>query len=86
MQGKFWKMHDVLIEHRLELGTVEFSNFAEEARLDVLRFLQDLYSKEALRRVKDDIKLADSLGVDATPAGVARTCPSRTPALRGHLH
>ena len=67
-QGKFWEMHDTLFEKRRELGSADFSAFAEELGLDVAQFEQDLQDPAIAKQVEEDEAVARTFGIRSTPS------------------
>lgn len=67
-QDRFWAMHDALFEHRDELNDLDLSELAGELGLDVERFEADMADPQVETRVREDVELAESLGVQATPS------------------
>jgi Na+/H+ antiporter NhaA len=66
-QGKFWEMHDKLLDHQGELEPSDLGRYAEEIGLDMDRFWEDLHSREHAQRVAEDVASADASGVVGTP-------------------
>ena len=66
-QGAFWGMHDLLLEHQDALQPIDLTRYAEELRLDLDRFEQDLMDHTGAARVAEDIDSADLSGVSGTP-------------------
>lgn len=66
-QGKFWEMHDALFKEQDKLSEAFYEAQAKNLGLNVEQFKKDLHSPEAVKAVKDDSALADSLGVQGTP-------------------
>jgi Na+/H+ antiporter NhaA len=66
-QGKFWEMHDKLIEHQDELSPRDVGRYAEELGLDMDRFWEELRRHEYAERIADDVGTADASGVAGTP-------------------
>lgn len=67
MQGKFQEMHDILIRHYGPFDNLEMKSTAEEAGLDVERWLADAESDEVKEKIEENIALARKLRVYATP-------------------
>jgi protein-disulfide isomerase len=67
LQGKFWLMHDRLLDRQGALGDRELRALAQGLPVDMTVFDRDLQSGEAARRVADDIELAVEDGVGDTP-------------------
>jgi Na+/H+ antiporter NhaA len=66
-QGKFWEMHDKLIEHQEDLSPRDLRQYAEELGLDMDRFWDELRRHEHAERIADDVGSADASGVAGTP-------------------
>ncbi len=66
-QGRFWEMHDRLLENQDELRPTDLIRHAEELGLDVERFEDDLRSHAGAPRVAEDVDSADLSGVSGTP-------------------
>src|SRR4051812_22742640 len=66
-QGKFWEMHDKLIDHQDELAPRDLARYAEELGLDMDRFWDDLRRHEFAERIAEDVGTADASGVAGTP-------------------
>jgi Na+/H+ antiporter NhaA len=66
-QGKFWEMHDLLLDHQGELTLRHLHGYAEELGLDTDRFLDELRRREYAPRVAEDVASADESGVSGTP-------------------
>jgi Na+/H+ antiporter NhaA len=66
-QGRFWEMHDLLLDHQDELRPPDLIGYAEELGLDVDRFTDDLREHRGAARVARDVDSADLSGVSGTP-------------------
>jgi Na+/H+ antiporter NhaA len=66
-QGKFWELHDLLLEHQDALRPPDLVRYAEELGLDVERFTEDLESHAGSARIAQDVDTADLSGVSGTP-------------------
>jgi Na+/H+ antiporter NhaA len=66
-QGRFWPMHDMLLDHQGELSPRDLRRHAEKVGLDIGRFVEDLRTREHADRVADDVRSADASGVTGTP-------------------
>ena len=66
-QGKFWEMHDELLDHQDALTPRQLLAAAERLGLDVERFREDLRRREFAPRVAEDVDEADQSGVTGTP-------------------
>jgi Na+/H+ antiporter NhaA len=66
-QGKFWDMHDMLLDHQGDLTPSDLSRYANDLGLDLNRFWDDLRSRKHAPRVGEDVASADASGVAGTP-------------------
>jgi Na+/H+ antiporter NhaA len=66
-QGKFWEMHDVLLDHQDELEPDDLVRHAERLGLDVERFVSDVERHVGAGRIADDVDSAEQSGVAGTP-------------------
>jgi Na+/H+ antiporter NhaA len=66
-QGAFWEIHDLLLAHQDALRIPDLLRYAEELRLDVGRFEEDVRKHEGAGRVAEDVDSADLSGVSGTP-------------------
>jgi Na+/H+ antiporter NhaA len=67
LQGRFWDMHDLLLEHQGELRPRDLLRYADELGLDAERFQDDLRNHRVASRVARDVDSADLSGVSGTP-------------------
>ncbi|MEV4721079.1 Na+/H+ antiporter NhaA [Micromonospora noduli] len=75
-QGKFWQMHDLLLDHQGELDITALIKYADDLGLDQRRFHDDLTNQAHAARIDSDIDSADNSGVSGTP----------TFFINGHRH
>jgi Na+/H+ antiporter NhaA len=66
-QGKFWEMHDQLLEHQGALTADDLVGYAGELGLNADRFARDLANDAGAARIDEDIDSADLSGVSGTP-------------------
>ena len=66
-QGRFWEMHDLLLDHQDELRPGDLIRYADELGLDTDRFADDLRNHRVASRVARDVDSADLSGVSGTP-------------------
>ncbi|MGB3513143.1 MAG: DsbA family protein [Microcoleaceae cyanobacterium] len=66
-QGKFWEYHDALFEQQAELGEDLYIQIADELNLDLEQFNSDRKSEAVIAQLKEDIELAQKIGVSGTP-------------------
>jgi len=63
----FWKAHDKLFADQRNLRGYDYGEFATALGLDRDRLLKDMESELVAARISDDIELAKSLNIEATP-------------------
>ncbi|HET6989308.1 MAG TPA: Na+/H+ antiporter NhaA, partial [Kribbella sp.] len=66
-QGRFWEMHDLLLQHQDRLTASDLVRYAADLDLDVDRFHDDLKRHVHEKRVDQDIESADVSGATGTP-------------------
>ncbi|WP_435271673.1 Na+/H+ antiporter NhaA [Streptomyces parvulus] len=66
-QGRFWDMHDLLLDRQDELGERDLLRHARELGLDMEMFREDLKRRRGARRIAEDVDSADLSGVSGTP-------------------
>ncbi|WSS18338.1 Na+/H+ antiporter NhaA [Streptomyces sp. NBC_01190] len=66
-QGRFWEMHDLLMDHQDELRVKDLLVYARELGLDEDAFQQALRNHVGRQRVDEDLESADMSGVSGTP-------------------
>jgi Na+/H+ antiporter NhaA len=66
-QGRFWEMHDVLLDHQDTLRASDLDEHARQLGLDLERFGEDLRTHRHAGRVLADVASADESGVSGTP-------------------
>ena len=66
-QGKFWEMHDALMDHQGALTARDLIRYAGEIGLDTARFGADLRKHVGAYRVAEDVDSADLATVSGTP-------------------
>ena len=64
----FWRYHDLLFGHQDRLTRPDLEHYATLAGLDLARFRRALDEGVHADRVRNDMTLAERLGVDGTPA------------------
>jgi protein-disulfide isomerase len=67
-QGKFWEMHHQLFADQRALGASQLPTHAEEIGLDLAAFQKCLAGGKHAGGIREDIRLANSLGISGTPA------------------
>jgi Na+/H+ antiporter NhaA len=66
-QGKFWEMHDKLMDHQGALNVRDLARYAAEIGLDVAKFSGELRRNAFAYRVAEDVDSADLATVSGTP-------------------
>ena len=66
-QGKFWEMHDMLMDHQDALITRDLIGYAASLGLDTDRFAADLRKHAGAAHVSQDVDSADLSNVSGTP-------------------
>ena len=66
-QGKFWEMHDLLLQRQENLKPADLVRYAADLDLDVERFHDDLRRHLHEKRVAQDVESADVSGATGTP-------------------
>lgn len=66
-QGKYWEMHDKLLEHSPKLDRESLITYAAEMGLDMKKFIGDLDTMKHKEMIERDKDLAFSLDLYNTP-------------------
>jgi Na+/H+ antiporter NhaA len=66
-QGRFWEMHDTLMENQDSLRPMDLYRDADAIGLDLDRFGDDLRRRRYAPRIAEDVQTADASGVSGTP-------------------
>ena len=66
-QGKFWDMHDQLLDHQGALKAKDLIRYAGQLGLDTERFTADLRNHAGEAKITADLDSADLSGVSGTP-------------------
>jgi Na+/H+ antiporter NhaA len=66
-QGKFWEMHDQLLDHQGALTAKDLIRYAGAIGLDTGRFVRDLTKRAGQAKIAADVDSADLSGVSGTP-------------------
>ncbi|GFE71431.1 hypothetical protein CFPU101_40410 [Chroococcus sp. FPU101] len=66
-QGLFWQMHDVLFKYQHALDDSSLVEYANELKLDIPKFLQDISRRINADRIQQDIDSGIANGVCDTP-------------------
>jgi Na+/H+ antiporter NhaA len=67
IQGKFWEMHDMLMDHQGALTARDLVGYAADLGLDADKFMTDLRKHAGAYRVAEDVDSADLATVSGTP-------------------
>jgi protein-disulfide isomerase len=68
VQGRFWRMHEMLFIHQQELENGYLVEYANRLGLDISKFLQDLSRRVYVDRINADIEGGLQSGVETAPA------------------
>jgi protein-disulfide isomerase len=66
-QGRFWELHDLMLDHQDRLRPDDLVAYALELGLDGERFSETLRVHSGAARVAEDVDSADLSGVSGTP-------------------
>ena len=66
-QGKFWEMHDLLLDRQDHLRIADLLDYARELGLDTDRFHEDVVTRAHAEHIAADVESADLSGVAGTP-------------------
>jgi protein-disulfide isomerase len=66
-QGKFWEMHDILLEHQGALESADLVRYAGLLGLDAQQFGRELEAGTYAKRVRDDFRSGVRSGANGTP-------------------
>lgn len=66
--GKFFEMHEMLLDNRRHLGTITLKSYAKEVGVTNKTFLNDLINSKYGWYVQDDLRFGMDLGVKEAPA------------------
>ncbi|MFZ2025628.1 MAG: thioredoxin domain-containing protein [Microgenomates group bacterium] len=67
LQGKYWEMHDALFLGQKELNTTFIASEAARLGLRMEAFNQDMQADAIQSLIDQDVRLGESIGVNATP-------------------
>jgi protein-disulfide isomerase len=67
-QGRFWEMHDLLLDHQEAIRPPDLDRYARELELDVERFWDGVRERRFAPRIAEDVASADASGVAGTPS------------------
>lgn len=66
LQNKFWEFHDLLFKEGIKND--HYQSIIQKLQLDSAKFSKDMQSAEVSLKIKNDIQLANQLGVSGTPS------------------
>ncbi len=66
-QGKFWEMHDLLFENQLRLEDEFLRQYADQAKLDLPRYDQEMDMRQHLSLVHEQMDSGKQNGARGTP-------------------
>lgn len=67
-QNMFWDMHHLLFNNQQALAPAQLPGYAENLGLDVAAFQKCLSSGQHDAEIREDMRVAQSLGITGTPA------------------
>ncbi|MGV9355423.1 Na+/H+ antiporter NhaA [Streptomyces misionensis] len=67
LQGHYWQMHDLLLDHQGALDQADLRRYATGLGLDLERFARDMRTGAGAPRIAEDVESADLSGVAGTP-------------------
>jgi Na+/H+ antiporter NhaA len=67
-QGRFWELHDLMLDRQDALRPRDLIGYADELGLDVERFRADLRKNAGAAHIAEDVDSADVSGVSGTPS------------------
>jgi Na+/H+ antiporter NhaA len=67
-QGRFWEMHDRMLDHQDKLTLRDALGYAQELELDLDLFKAHLRKRKGAGRIAEDVESADLSGVSGTPS------------------
>ena len=67
LQGKFWAMHDKIMENQRYLNRASLNSFADEIGLNTSEFVRDCRNRQLYKRVTSDLESGIQSGVNGTP-------------------
>jgi protein-disulfide isomerase len=68
LQGKFWKMHDMIFENQAILSIPALVEFARVLDLNIPAFERDMQDRSLLEKVEADFESGMRSGVNGTPS------------------
>ena len=68
LQGKFWQMHDLILENQEELEPEVLPVWAHKIGLDVDQFAKAVREERVAKRIEEDYASGLDSGVDGTPS------------------
>ncbi len=67
-QGKFWEFHDLLFENHNALSYQKIMEIAQQLKLDLTKFTNDMKDPQTVKILASDIKSGKEAGVTGTPS------------------
>jgi protein-disulfide isomerase len=67
LQGKFWLMHEKIMENQLHLNRASLNVFAEDIGVDMSEFVRDCRSRQLFKKITNDFESGINSGVSGTP-------------------
>ena len=66
-QGKFWQMHNMILENQKFLNRASYIRFAEEIEVDIAEFERDRQNQQVFSKITGDLESGIKSGVNGTP-------------------
>jgi len=66
-QGRFWEMHDWLLENQSALSDDDLADYAAELDFDAKRLMAEVRSGAHASRIQSDVRCGEQNGVKGTP-------------------
>lgn len=76
-QKKFWPMHNLIFDEHGQVTEEFVANAASQLNLDITAFNKCLADPEQMEKIKQDITLGASLGINGTPAFLVGTIKNK---------
>ena len=67
-QGKFWEMHDMILENQSKLSDSRLLRFAKQLDLDIKSFQRDIKDEKLSAKVEAQFESGIRSGVNGTPS------------------
>jgi protein-disulfide isomerase len=85
-EGRYWEMHQLVMEHPHSLGIISLKSLAREAGVVNKRFLDQLMNGTFGWNVQDDLREGLSLGIREVPVLLINGSIIEKPLVAGHVN